>query len=125
MVNMGHSRLVADRMLLDLKALVLSLKFLRAAMAHNRSTDVDILLKSIRRDVERINRASHLIESFEVVYHSPGALKSIEKIIQLIENTQLEEADTEIKKLNYKLGAELSESFSSSASYPEIRPLSC
>lgn len=122
---MGHSRLVADRMLLDLKALVLSLKFLRSAMAHNRNDDVDTLLRSIRQDVKRINRASHLIESFEVVYHSPGALRSIEKIIQLIENNQLDEADEEISKIDYRLGAELSEGFSSSASYPEIRPFSC
>ena len=122
---MRHSRLVADRILLDLKALVVALKFLRSAMEHSRERDVEVLLDSIQKDINRINRESHLIESFEVVYHSPGTVKKIEKILLLIRDDNLDEADEKIKKLNYKLGAELSESFSSSTTYPEIRSLSC
>ena len=121
---MGHSRLVADRMLLDMKALVLSLKFLRLAIENRRHDDAAMLLESIKKDINKINRAPHLIESFEIIYHSHDIIKSIAEILEMIEQDQIEEASKRIDKLSNKLGAESRESFASPTSYPEVRPLS-
>jgi len=120
---MGHSRLVADRMLLDLKALVLSLKFLQLAIKNKRSDDADALIASIKKDINKINRAPNLIESFEIIYHSYDAIKAISDILELIEQKNLNEASKKIDALSNKLGAESRESFASSTSYPEIMPL--
>lgn len=120
---MGHSRLVADRMLLDLRALMLSLKFLRLAINNNRCEDAAVLLKSIKNDINKINRAPHLIESFEIIYHSYDTIKAISEILDLIENDHIDDASIKIDKLSNELGAESRESFASSAGYPEIRPL--
>jgi len=120
---MGYSRLVADRMLLDLKALVLSLKFLRLAMDNNRCDDAAMLLDSIKKDIDRINRAPHLIESFEIIYHSHDTIKFITEILELIEQKHLNEASIKIDKMSNKLGAESRESLASPTSYPEVRSL--
>ena len=120
---MGYSKVVADRILLDLKSLVISLMFLRSAVRNGRTNTTQKLIKSIKIDIEKINKAPHLLGSFEAIYHNNITPKDIEKIIKLIEDGRLPEANREIDKLNHILGEELSEGFASARYYPEVRPI--
>lgn len=120
---MGYSTVAADRILLDLKSLVLSLMFLRIAKTKKQDEIFNKLSKSIEDDVIKINRASHLLGSFEA-YHKTITPKDIERVKNLIEIGNVSEADREIYKLNTILGEELSEGFSTTRHRSAIRPIS-
>jgi len=118
---MGYSRIMADKILLDLKGLILSLMFAKEAFRREDSETEQFILQKVKDGLQEINEETHLLGSFEAIYHSDVTPKSIEEIVNLLEEGEIEEATKKLNRLNTKLSGEFNEKFSATSSYGQIR----